>query len=94
MSKYNVRLNAGNNKIIQAIKKSPVNVDISTSQEIDTIGELDDVDLTDRQDGYLLMWNQSRGLIHEYVPPFEVVDRSDSDDPVLPGDNAIDYGTF
>lgn len=93
MSKYNVRLNAGNNKIIQAIKKSPVNVDVSTSQEIDTIGELDDVDLTDRQDGYLLMWNQARAT-HEYVPPFEVVDRSDSDNPVLPGDNAIDYGTF
>ena len=39
------------------------------------------------------MWNDSRG-IHEYVPPFEVVDRSDSDDPVQLGDNAIDYGTY
>ena len=93
MSKYNVRLNLGNQKIVQAVKKSKINVDVSTTTEANTLGGLDDVDTTDRQEGYVLMWNELRN-IHEYVPPFEVVDRSDSDDPVGPSDNAIDYGTF
>ncbi len=93
MSKYNIRLNSGNRKVIQAVRKPTVNLDVSSSNEINTISELDDVDITDRNEGYVLIWNQNR-LLHEYVPPFEIVDRSDSDDPVQPGDNAIDYGTY
>jgi len=93
MSKYNIRLNSGNRKVIQAVRKPTVNLDVSSSGEINTISELDDVDITDRNEGYVLIWNQNR-LLHEYVPPFEIVDRSDSDDPVQPGDNAIDYGTY
>lgn len=93
MSKYNIRLNSGNQKIIQAVRKPTVNLDVSSSNEVNTISELEDVDITDRKEGYVLMWNQTRSL-HEYVPPFEVVDRSDSDDPVQPADNAIDYGTY
>jgi len=93
MSKYNIRLNSGNQKVIQAVRKPTVNLDVSTSFEVNTISELEDVDITDRKEGYVLMWNQDR-LMHEYVPPFEVVDRSDSDDPVQQGDDAIDYGTF
>lgn len=93
MSKYNIRLNSGNQKIIQAVRKPTVNLDVSSSTEANTISSLQDVDSTDRKEGYVLIWNQTRSL-HEYVPPFEVVDRSDSDDPVQPADDAIDYGTY
>lgn len=103
MSSYNVRVNRASQKRITALRSANINVNVNTTEFNNFMTGLEDVDITDRQDGFLLMWNNAKGT-HEYVSPYEVVDRSDSnradyseeprDPSVAPGDDAIDYGTF
>ena len=103
MSSYNIRVNRASQKRITAIRPADINVNVNTTEFTDLLTGLEDVDVSDREDGFLLMWNNARGT-HEYVSPYEVVDRSDSnradytgepqDPSVAPGDDAIDYGTF
>jgi hypothetical protein len=90
--KYQVSLSTSSYQV-GLPKTSKRLVDVGFNQYPGNLADLDDIDQTNKKEGYVLMWNDSRG-IHEYVPPFEVVDRSDSDDPVQLGDNAIDYGTY
>lgn len=104
MSSYNVRVNRASQKRITALRPADINVNVNTTQQNTVLlASLDDIDVLGREEGYLLMWNSQRN-VHEYVSPYEVVDRADSntadysnepqDSSVAPGDDAIDYGTF
>lgn len=104
MSSYNVRINRGSKKVISLLKQPDLNIDVNTTEaDLKFLASFDDIDIANRQEGYLLMWNELLG-VHEYVSPYEVVDRADSNtadytneptDPgVAPGDDAIDYGVF
>lgn len=96
--KYQITLHNSSN--IQVGIPTPTSrrlVDVDLLQ-LDIQGSTDnlaDIDTTNRQEGYVLIWNAVRG-VHEYVPPFVVVDRADSSlgQPVAPADDYIDYGTF
>jgi hypothetical protein len=89
---YTVKVNIGNKRrIITQNPRIISSIDVSSGAQ--ALSSFSDVDISNRKDGYVLMWNSILG-VHQYVPPFDVVDRSDSDNPVLDGDGAIDYGTF
>lgn len=104
MSSYNVKINRGSRRKITAIAENDVNINVNTT-ETNTVllASLDDIDVFGREEGYILMWNSQRN-VHEYVSPYEVVDRADSntadysnepqDPSVAQGDDAIDYGVF
>ena len=79
----------------RATSRRLVDVDLLQLDIRGNIVDLQDVDPTNRQEGYVLMWNATTGK-HEYVPPFVVVDRADSSlgQPVAPADDYIDYGSF
>lgn len=79
----------------RATSRRLVDVDLLQLDIRGNIVDLQDVDSTNRQEGYVLMWNATTGK-HEYVPPFVVVDRADSSlgQPVAPADDYIDYGSF
>lgn len=79
----------------RATSRRLVDVDLLRVDFTGSVADLSDVDAQNRQEGYVLIWNATRGL-HEYVPPFVVVDRADSSlgQPVAPADDYIDYGSF
>lgn len=79
----------------RATSRRLVDVDLLRVDVTGSVSDLDDVDVQNRQEGYVLIWNEARG-VHEYVPPFVVVDRADSSlgQPVAPADDYIDYGSF
>lgn len=96
--KYQITLENSSNIQIglpRATTKKLVDVNLIKADITGSVSDLQDVDSSNRQEGYVLIWNASRGK-HEYVPPFVVVDRADSSlgQPVAPADDYIDYGTF
>lgn len=95
--KYQVTLHNSTNYQVGIPKTTKRKIDVDL-QQLDikgTLIDLEDIDPTNRQEGYVLIWNASTGK-HEYVPPFVVVDRADSSlgQPVAPADDYIDYGSF
>ena len=99
-SPYRYQITLENSSNIQiglprATTRKLVDVDLLQVDITGKVSDLQDVDPSNRQEGYVLIWNASRGK-HEYVPPFVVVDRADSSlgQPVAPADDYIDYGTF
>lgn len=67
-------------------KSGNIKVDVNTSP--DSISTLNDVDDSNKQNNYLLVWNESAQK-HEYISPFELVDRADG-----VNDDAVDYGVY
>jgi len=99
-SSYKYQITLENSSNIQvglprAATRKLVDVNLLKADISGKVSDLQDVDPSNRQEGYVLIWNASKGK-HEYVPPFVVVDRADSSlgQPVDPADNYIDYGTF
>ena len=91
MSKYQVTLNSTSKYNVtfpRTERKKIVEVDDAPRTLEASLTDLDDIDATNRADNYVLIWNATTQK-HEYVPPFEVVDRADGVD-----DDAIDYGTY
>jgi len=96
--KYQVTLHNSSNIQVglpRATSQRLVDVDLQQIDITGTVADLDDIDSSNRQEGYVLIWNETLGK-HEYVPPFVVVDRADSSlgQPVAPADDYIDYGSF
>ncbi len=94
--KYQVTLSGNNNYNVtlpRVERKKLVDVD-TTPQGIDfgdvdlSVSELTDVDSSNKQNNYVLIWN-SVTQKHEYVPTSEVLDRADGVD-----DGATSYGTY
>lgn len=88
--KYQVTLHNSSNIQVSLPRTTKKIVDVDTIR-VDVsggIGNLDDVDSLNRQDNYILIWNESTQK-HEYVPAFELLDRADGTD-----DDAIDYGSY
>lgn len=96
--KYQVTLHNSSNIQVglpRTTSQRLVDVDLQQLDITGTVADLGDVDSSNRREGYVLMWNEAKGL-HEYVPPFVIADRADSSlgEPVAPADNYIDYGSF
>ena len=53
-----------------------------------TLGASTDVDISERNDGSMLVWNAGT-LKYEHITKFEVLDQADGTD-----DDALDYGTY
>lgn len=79
----------------RATSRRLIDVDLLQLDVKGNLADLEDVNPTNRQEGYVLIWNEALRK-HEYVPPFVVVDRADSSlgQPVAPADDYIDYGSF
>lgn len=88
--KYQVTLHNSSNIQVSLPRttKKVVDVDTIRVNVSGGVGNLDDVDSTNRRDNYVLIWNEAAGK-HEYVPAFEILDRADGTD-----DDAIDYGSY
>lgn len=94
--KYNVSVSSSSNLNVEVknfrIKKSvdvdtAVDVIIQPADQI-SLSELSDVNPTDKQNNYLLMWDAATQK-HVYVPPSEVLDRADG-----VNDDSLDYGSY
>lgn len=88
--KYQVTVyNGGNIRVTVPTTtiKRLVDTNIATNMS-GNISDLNDIDLSNRQNNYVLIWNQQTQK-HEYVSPFEIIDRGDGVD-----DDAIDYGVY
>lgn len=88
--KYQVTLNSNSNIQvgIPRIETKTVDVTVGTVEIIGSITDLDDVNPQNRNNNYVLVWNESLKK-HVYVPPSEILDRADDVD-----DGALDYGTY
>lgn len=67
-------------------KSGNIKVDVNTSP--DTIASLADIDSTNKQNNYVLIWNATTKK-HEYVSPLEILDRADGVD-----NDTLDYGFY
>jgi hypothetical protein len=92
--KYQVTLSGNNNYNVtlpRVDRKKLVDVD-TTPPGADfgdvNLSELGDVDPSNRQNDYVLIWNATTQK-HEYVPTSEVLDRADGVD-----DGATNYGSY
>jgi hypothetical protein len=92
--KYQVTLSGNNNYNVtlpRVDRKKLVDVD-TTPPGADfgdlSLSELGDVDPSNRQNDYVLIWNATTQK-HEYVPTSEVLDRADGVD-----DGATNYGSY
>jgi hypothetical protein len=61
---------------------------VDVNETPNTITGLTDVDQTNQQDKYLLVWNSTLNR-HEYIPASQVNDLSDAIQ-----DDVLDYGTY
>lgn len=61
---------------------------VDVNETPNTITGLTDVDQTNQQDKYLLVWNSTLNR-HEYIPASQVTDLSDAIQ-----DDVLDYGTY
>ena len=89
--KYQVTVNGSNNIQIgiPIVRRKRIDVtDAGGGSGSRTLSELEDVNLLDRQNNYLLIWNASTAR-YDHVPASEILDRVDGTD-----DGVIDYGTF
>lgn len=92
--KYQVTLSGNNNYNVtlpRVDRKKLVDVD-TTPPGADfgdvTLSTLGDVDNSNKQDNYVLIWNATTQK-HEYVPTSEVLDRADG-----VNDDTNSYGTY
>lgn len=88
--KYQVTLHNPSNINISSPRTSKkiIDVDPTVVGVSGNLSDLEDVDTSSQQNNYVLVWNSVLGK-HEYVSPFEVMDRADNVD-----DDMIDYGTY
>jgi uncharacterized protein YheU (UPF0270 family) len=83
---YNVTLPRVDRKKLVDVDTTPPGTDFG---DVDlSVSELTDVDSSNKQDNYVLIWNATTQK-HEYVPTSEVLDRADGID-----DDSTSYGTY
>lgn len=83
---YNVTLPRVDRKKLVDVDTTPPGTDFG---DVDlSVSELTDVDSSNKQDNYVLIWNATTQK-HEYVPTSEVLDRADGVD-----DGTSSYGTY
>ncbi len=83
---YNVTLPRVDRKKLVDVDTTPPGTDFG---DVDlAVSELTDVDSSNKQDNYVLIWNATTQK-HEYVPTSEVLDRADD-----VNDGSTSYGTY
>jgi hypothetical protein len=89
---YRVTLQNNSNIDVSTKKTTTRQIDVDTSIVIppgsSTLEGLDDVNIQNRSNNSVLMYNASTGK-YDHVHPYEVLDRSDGVD-----DGSLDYGTY
>lgn len=86
---YRVTVVSGNSYDIKVTTKQPVSsVDVTGTAGIESLSQVGDVNSSNRQDNYFLMWDQATQK-HIYVSPSEILDRSDGS-----SDGTLNYGSY
>lgn len=94
MSKYQLDLigekvkDMSTYRISVTVKDTDIKRVVDVNASPNSISNLSDVNTIDRQNNYLLVWNEATQL-HQYIPASQVTDVSDD---VL--DDTLDYGTY